>query len=178
MKKLKRLTLACVLLFSFGMPQAQIFDPVKWDFSTEHVQGNESNIVFHAEIEPGWAVYSQYLERDDGPIATSIVFEKGGHFALTGKAIEDPTTKKEGHDPMFDMNLAKYFKSMIIKQRVRIEDFSTPVAGIVTFMTCDDERCLPPAEVDFFLKFQWAPKQNREMREVLNQRKRKKTCQN
>lgn len=153
MRKLKILTFVCTLLFCFGASQAQIFDPVRWDFTTEHIKGNDYNIVFHAQIDPGWAVYSQYLERDDGPIATSIAFDQGEHFALTGKGEEDPATRKEGHDPLFDMNLVKYFKSMTIKQRVKIKDFARPVAGSLTFMTCDDERCLPPAEVDFSVKF-------------------------
>lgn len=148
-----KIFLALVLLLQLGVLQAQIVNPVKWSFTTEHIKGNEYYIQFNAKIDQGWSVYSQYLDRDDGPIATSINFEEGGHFELVGQAEEDAKTKKEGHDPLFDMNLIKYYKYMKIKQKVVIKDFSEEIEGYLTFMTCDDTRCLPPEDVDFYLKF-------------------------
>lgn len=148
-----KITLSLLVLMSFFLVEAQIFEPVKWKFSSEHVEGKEYIIHLDATIDEGWAVYSQYLERDDGPIATSITFDEGDHFELVGKAEEDPSTKKEGYDAIFDMNLTKYFKSMKISQRIKISDFSKPVTGYLTFMTCDDSKCLPPSDVDFSIAF-------------------------
>ena len=151
-KRMRKLILSLLLTILFGAVQAQIFNPVKWQFSTKHIKDNQYYIVFNSTIDEGWAVYSQYLESDDGPIATSITFEPGDHFELIGKAEEDPKTRKEGFDQLFDMNLIKYYKTMKIKQQVVVNDFDQPVSGYLTFMTCDDTRCLPPEEIDFSLK--------------------------
>ncbi|MEM6816581.1 MAG: cytochrome c biogenesis protein CcdA [Bacteroidota bacterium] len=135
-----------------GLLQSQIFDPVKWEFSSEYVDKSEYILHFTAEIEPGWSVYSQYLDRDDGPIATALIFDKNDYFQLVGKAKEDPKNKKEGFDPVFEMNLAKYNKSMKISQRVKVLNPSKPITGYLTYMTCDSTRCLPPTDVDFNLQ--------------------------
>lgn len=153
MRGITRLSLLLMILIGSFAAQAQIVQPVKWYFSTEHVEGDEYNIVFNAKIDAGWSVYSMYLENDDGPIRTSIEFEAGDYFELVGKAEEDPTNKKEGFDPLFDMNVIKFTKAYKITQRVKIKDFGKDVKGYLTFMTCDDSRCLPPEDVDFSLKF-------------------------
>ncbi|MEM6736857.1 MAG: cytochrome c biogenesis protein CcdA [Bacteroidota bacterium] len=149
----KKIVLTVGLFFVFsGLLQSQIFDPVKWEFSSKYINQNEYMLYFKAEIEPGWSVYSQYLDRDDGPIATALIFDSRDGFKLVGKAEEDPKTKKEGFDPIFEMNLAKYSKSMQISQRVKVLDPSKPITGYLTYMTCDSTKCLPPADVDFNLQ--------------------------
>ncbi|MEP1778989.1 cytochrome c biogenesis protein CcdA [Reichenbachiella sp.] len=153
MKSLNQVFLTCAMLLQMSMLQAQIVNPVKWVFSTRHINGNQHAIQIKAHIDKGWAVYSQYLESEDGPVATSITFENGDHFELVGRGDEDPRTKKEGYDEMFDMNLVKYYKYLDINQKVIVHDFSQPINGYVTFMTCDETRCLPPEEVEFSLRF-------------------------
>ncbi len=137
-----------LLLFS-GSISAQIFEPVKWEFSAERFSDDAYMLHLDATIEEKWAVYSQYLERDDGPIATFVSFDEGAHYELVGKTEEDPSSKKEGYDPVFDMNLTKFFEYMRIKQEIKVSDASQPVTGYLMFMTCDDTKCLAPTEVEF-----------------------------
>jgi thiol:disulfide interchange protein DsbD len=127
---------------------AQMLDPVKWSFDYKAVSDTEFDLIFKAEMEPKWAIYSQYLESDDGPIPTSFQYDEGGHFKLVGKNAETGY-KKEGFDPLFEMNVVKYLKHAEFTQRIKVTDLSKPVTGYLTFMTCDDERCLPPTDVDF-----------------------------
>ena len=82
----KLLTLS-TLIFFFSNVFGQIFDPVKWSFSSKQVSDNEFNLMYTANIESGWYIYSQYLESDDGPVKTSFTYDKGGHFSLAGKNI-------------------------------------------------------------------------------------------
>lgn len=154
MRKVTKIFLMLMVFLQLNTLTAQIVNPVKWHFNTAHVEGNEYDIFFTAQIDENWAVYSQYLERDDGPIATAIAFELGDHFELIGKSEEDIKTKKEGYDALFNMNLVKFYKTMKITQRVILKDFTKPVEGYLTFMTCDESRCLPPSDVDFSLKFE------------------------
>ncbi len=145
MKKIHLLIFLLAIGYSLS---AQILTPVKWSTAYKQVGDHEFDLVFTATIDDGWVIYSQYLSSDEGPIPTSFHFEKGDHFELVGKNKESGN-RKEAFDKVFQMNLAKFSKKAIFTQRVRIKDYSKPVKGYLEFMTCDDERCLPPTEEDF-----------------------------
>ncbi len=128
---------------------AQKLTPVHWSFSVEHVEGDIYELVYTAEIEKGWNVYSQFLD-EGGPYPTTITYEAMGGATLEGIG-EASGYKKEGMDPLFDMNVIKYLdkQPFIIKQRIHVPEGKTSVSGYLTYMTCDDERCLPPVDVEF-----------------------------
>ena len=128
---------------------AQIFNPVKWKTDYKQVSPTEFDLIYTAIIDDGWTVYSQYLENDDGPVATNFNYDEGAHFSLKGKNIEAKENRKEGHDAIFDMTLAKFSKKAVFTQRIAVTDFSKPVTGYVNYMTCDATKCLPPTDVDF-----------------------------
>jgi len=137
------------LLVAIAFPAfSQIENPVHWTTEWKQIKGNEFELTLIASADPGWYIYSQYLESDDGPIRTSIRFESGAHFSLMGKAKEEGK-RKEGYDEMFDMNIIKFSGKVRFVQRVKVLDTSKPIKGTVEFMTCDDERCLPPNEEPF-----------------------------
>jgi len=147
-----------ILFFSFSIgAQAQILTPVKWSTTSKQVSDSEFDLIFTATIDEGWTVYSQYLESEDGPVPTSFHFEKGDHYTLVGKNKESGTIKK-GYDPFFSMNVIKIYKKGIFTQRVKVTDLSQPITGYLEFVTCDDERCLPPAEEEFSFQLVAAPK--------------------
>lgn len=133
---------------------SQIERPVTWTYTAKQINATEYDLIFKAKIQDGWYVYSQYLESDDGPVRTSFVFEKGGHYSLIGKNKESSAHRKEGPEPLFDnMNLIKFSHEVDFVQRIKITDPSQPVKGYLEFMTCNDEKCLPPDEVDFSFEF-------------------------
>jgi len=41
----------------------QQFDPVKWDYRIDQISQDEFDIVFKAEIDDGWTVYSRRCSR-------------------------------------------------------------------------------------------------------------------
>ncbi len=150
---MKHLGITIFSVFLSLYSYAQILTPVSWSFTTEPISGDEYYLVFEAQIDPGWAVYSQYLESDDGPIATTVTIENAGHFERIGKPEEEKTNRKEAYDPLFDMTLAKFTKQMVIRQKVKVKDLSKTIEGTLTYMTCDDKRCLPPEDVSFAFFF-------------------------
>lgn len=145
---MRTLLILTTFIFSLQSSFTQILDPVKWEFASKRVGDNEFDLIYTAKIQDGWYLYSQYLEGDDGPIPTSFYYESE-NFKKVGKNEESKENRKEGHDPMFDMNIVKYSKKATFTQRVKLTDASQPVMGYLEFMTCDDTRCLPPKEVDF-----------------------------
>ena len=47
------------------------------------------------------------------------------------------------------MVVSKFYTKAKFIQKVKIKDKVSPVSGYLTFMTCDDTRCLPPTDIDF-----------------------------
>jgi thiol:disulfide interchange protein DsbD len=141
------ITLTTLFLFSISL-HSQIFNPVSWTFNWKNTSKNEYELQLIAQIDEGWNIYSQYLESDDGPIRTSIIWDKGAHYSLIGKAGEEGNIYK-GFDDIFGMNVIKLSGKIIFRQKVKVSDFSKPISGFVEFMACDKERCLPPGEANF-----------------------------
>ncbi len=127
-----------------------ILKPVTWSFSSSELGDDEYVLIFEADIDPKWTVYSQYTS-DDGPVPTYIEYEKKDGIELIGKSVEKGH-KKEGHDKIFEVDVIKFLgdQPFIIEQKVKVTDpIKNKVSGYLTFMTCDDSRCLPPTDVDF-----------------------------
>lgn len=138
-----------LLLFS-QLAYGQLLEPVKWDIRSEALGGDEHVLVFTANMEKGWTVYSQFTS-DNGPVPTSINFESEG-FEPLGKA-QEFGKKKQGMDKLFEVEVIKFLadEPFIIKQKVTAPS-GTVVTGYLTYMTCDKEKCLPPTDVEFSLK--------------------------
>ncbi len=130
--------------------KSNILEPVTWSFNVETLGNDEYNLVYTADIDDAWTVYSQFTS-DDGPVPTSINYDEMEGVELLGKA-EEIGHKKEGPDPLFDdVQVIKYLgdEDFIIKQKVKLNDKSKNLQGYLTYMTCDKTRCLPPTDVDF-----------------------------
>lgn len=123
--------------------------PVNWAFTTEKVSESQYNLVFTAEIEDGWYVYSEFLPSDGGPIPTTINLS----FVDGFEPLESPQEsgeKHQGHDEMFDMEVTKFSKSFEIVQRVSVSsDRLKQISGTIRYMCCDNSKCLPPVEEAF-----------------------------
>lgn len=125
-------------------------DPVKWSFAAKKISQTEYDLILTADVAKGWYVYSQYLESDEGPIATSFIFDENDSFELMGETAESGN-KKEGYDEIFGMNLIKFGGKVAFTQRIKLTGKPEKINGSLEFMTCDDEQCLPPKTVDFVI---------------------------
>ncbi len=143
------ITLSLLFVFLASASFAQILTPVKWKFEIEKITDTEYNLKYTATIDKGWTVYSQFTA-EDGPVPTTINFEEMTGITLLGKATEKGA-KKEGMDAFFGVNVIKFKsdKPFVIEQKIKVKDPSKPIKGYVNFMACDNEKCLPPSDVDF-----------------------------
>jgi len=153
MKDMKKL-LGIVLLFfcfaaqaQFPDPNAKIFDPVKWSYSSEKINDKEFDLLITAKIEKGWHLYSQFIE-EGGPIPTSFKFNPSAAYKLIGKVTESPKPIT-AFDKNFNIEIAWHKDQVVFKQRISLNKPITAITGVLEFMVCDDQRCLPPAEVEF-----------------------------
>jgi thiol:disulfide interchange protein DsbD len=143
----KKLFCLLAILVS-GFLQAEIADPVHWKYSAKKTADNEYDLIFKAAIDKGWHMYSQFLESDNGPVATTFNFEKNKDITLVGKTKE--SASKSEYDKNFEMNV-KYFENEVtFTQHIKLnKEGKLKVIGYLNFMTCEEGRCLPPKDVDF-----------------------------
>ena len=142
--------IALATLFGTSKAEAQIHDPVAWDFALYDNGDGTLDLDFHAEIEAGWHVYSQFLNPFDGPIPTSFTIETEGVATADTAAAEcEPHLE---YDPNFMLDLL-FFE----EETHWVHTISFPgaipdtIKGYLTFMVCDESKCLPPEDIDFAL---------------------------
>ena len=124
-----------------------ILEPVKWNFESKSLGNDEFELIMTANMDKGWSIYSQHTS-DDGPVPTAFEFESKNFEGLS-EVLEEGKTK-EGMDPLFGVKVIKFPKGPVkFTKKIKMVDYSTPVSGYLTYMTCDDKKCLPPTDVDF-----------------------------
>ncbi len=127
-----------------------ILEPVKWEFTSFKTGENTFELNFKALIDEHWHLYSQHLESEFGPVPTSFTFEESTDYEIVGETKEGDPHKS--WDPNFEMELSYFDTEAIFTQEiVWKEDQVGAVKGYLTFMTCDDSKCLPPDDIYFEL---------------------------
>ena len=156
------LILSFLLIPIFGV--GQIYDPVDWSFSKQQISQNTYELTFIADIEPGWALYSNDIynngidcEIEICPIPVSFEFnnekDSEGYYNLIGGVVEIDENKLVSQDPIFLMEVTKFTKRATFKQIIESDANNFNVTGYLTFMACDDTKCLPPTDIDFVFEF-------------------------
>lgn len=145
---MRLLSFFSALFLTVGL-SAQMVDPVKWDTHIDKISKEEYKLVFTANMDPGWMLYSQHTE-DGGPIPTTFYFNEGAHYSLEGE-VDEKGKRKEGRDPLFDnIVVIKYPKGPVVfTQTVKVTDPNQAITVEVEYMSCNDETCTPPMLKDF-----------------------------
>lgn len=143
---MKKLLLAIAVLFTAGA-QAQILTPVHWGYGFKKTSATEAVVFMKATMDEGWHVYSQTV-KEGGPVKTSFTFPASKQYTLVGKTIEPtPITKFE---KAFGMNVSFFETSVIFQQKIKLKPgvSKVTVKGKLEYMTCNDQKCLPPETLD------------------------------
>jgi hypothetical protein len=125
---------------------SQIEKPVKWSFAIKKINKDAAVVFLKADIQNSWHIYS-LDQKDGGPIKTSFTFLPGADYSLVGKASQpQPHTKFES---AFNMNVSYFENSVIFQQKIRLKSAKGILHGKLEFMTCNNQKCLPPEDLDF-----------------------------
>lgn len=170
---IKKHLILSFLLLAFFSGFSQVLEPVKWSFKSEMTGKDEATLFFKATVDPGWHLYSQFME-DGGPVKTAFIFHNLNGFSFNGEnvkiekveAYEGPDTvnysvsfiepkPETERDPNFNNMLVKYFShNTEFSQKIKLNtDKPLKITGYIYYMCCDNEKCLPPAEVEFSFNF-------------------------
>ena len=155
---MKNLILFLLFIFSFGA-QAQVFGedqnqikkPISWEASVEQENDSVYKLIFKAELEPGWHLYSQQEVEEGGPFPTEFSYNtEEAAYQLLGKTGEPEGTAL--FDPVFEMDIKYFEEEATFVQKIVVPAGENPeVKAEVFYMVCDDEQCLAPESVPFTL---------------------------
>ena len=137
MKKFFKLFTFLVLMVPF-IAKAQILEPVQWTVETEKLNKNEYNIVFKAEIEDGWHLYSQNTPFG-GPMPLYFEFIDTLGIERQG-GVQEPEAIVHYSD-IFEIDEHFFEKEAVFTQRVKLLDDAATVSGVITGQTCK-ESCI------------------------------------
>jgi DsbC/DsbD-like thiol-disulfide interchange protein len=132
-----------------------IFFLAKFTFSQEIVDwdikynAQEKLVEIKANIKDGWHLYSQHIENNVGPVATSFTFKSSDDYQLLGQVFEPKPIKK--YDENFEATLDFFEKEVVFTQKIETKKNSN-LEGTVTYMVCNETMCLPPVDYKFKLE--------------------------
>ncbi|MDN5210941.1 protein-disulfide reductase DsbD family protein [Fulvivirgaceae bacterium BMA12] len=143
---MRKTTLVVLTFLAAVTVKAQIYNPVNWSTSTEKISDTEYELIATAHIQDNWHLYSQSVP-DNGPKPTVFSYVGNSNYLKKGN-----TKEEEGHtvdDPVFEMRIKYFSEKAEFRQRIRLKsDAAFKIEAVVEYMVCDDEKCLPPKEVD------------------------------
>ena len=150
---MKRILLLFSLAFTLlNTVQAQIENPVQWNWTAKKIADKTYELHMTATINGKWHMYAQ--EAGEGPEPTAFTFTRNPLVKLDGKVKEFGKLEKN-YDPNFKSTLKFYGEKVDFVQKVKLKSsVSTVVKGTVMYMVCDDKKCLPPKEIPFSIKVQ------------------------
>ena len=146
----KRYLMTACLLLAVVSLFAQMMDPVHFSSKLKMLKGDEAEIVFTANIDAGWHVYSTDLG-SGGPIAASFNVVKMDGAEAVGKL--QPRGKEiKQFDKLFEMEVRYFEGSATFAQKIRFTKPAYDIDCYLEYGACNDQNCLPPSEVQFKAK--------------------------
>jgi hypothetical protein len=150
---MKKLVFSVIALMIVSIATAQIQNPVKWTYTAKKIADKIYEVHISASIDQGWHVYTLDHKADVG-VATSVKFAnnplatKEGALQAKGKpvSLKDPSSGEMVKFYTNNVDLVQVYK---LKTAV-----PTKITGTLDYMTCNDERCMPPASKPFTIALQ------------------------
>lgn len=148
MKKFPLFVLSIFMMM--GTAFAQIENPVKWTYTAKKIDSKTYELHMTATLENKWHIYAQ--NAGEGPEPTVFSFAKNPLLKFDDKVKELGKLEKH-YDPNFKSELKFYSNKVDFVQKVKVKSSAaTVVKGTVSYMVCDDKKCLPPKEIPFSIK--------------------------
>jgi len=144
---MKKVLAFLFVLFSIVTNYAQV-ERVKWTTEIEKLSDTEYHLIYQAEIEDHWHLYSQFLP-EDSTIPTEFFYDDtqlGVDFELIGKAEESESIT--AFDKVFQMDLTFFDGNATFTQKIKVLNPSLEkIESEVSFQACDDKSCIFESQI-------------------------------
>lgn len=105
--------------------------------------GEEIEVIFSADIDQNWKLYSSDFKGDIGPLPTEFAFDKNNAYQLVGdiQAIKPHKTV----DPTWDKEYTYFTDKAEFRQTIRLAKSGSKVSGTIKGLLCSgvDGLCVP-----------------------------------
>lgn len=127
------------------------FNPVKWTFTSKKISADTYELRYSAKVAAPWHIYSQ-LTPAGGPLPTKISHAKNPMIKVKGPAKEQGKLLTK-YEEVFGVDVKFFNGEVVFVQEIKLKSKVRTIAkGTIEFMVCNEEQCLPPAEVPFSIK--------------------------
>lgn len=136
-----------LLLFATQVSIAQILKPAKWrtDVAKKEVQvGQTVDLVFYADIDKDWYLYSSDFDPNLGPMVTTFNFNENAGYERVGDI--KPINPKEKYEDFWGGDYTYFTKKAEFRQTVKIlQTGAINITGAYDYQVCTDAdgRCIP-----------------------------------
>lgn len=132
------------VLISTGL-KSQVLEPVKWKFSVKELSNDEAELIFTANVDDTWHIYSQTLPPTAFEMPTVFEFDKSDKYKRLGK-VSEPTGKTY-YDEDADAEIRIHEKTVVFKQKIKkLSKDNFTITGLVDAQACQDGKCVPVKE--------------------------------
>jgi thiol:disulfide interchange protein DsbD len=144
---MKKTILFGLAVLAGGLVMAQSSKEVSWNYTAKKIADKTYEVHMTATIGGNYHLYAQDAG-GEGPIPTTFTFAKSPLFILDGVVKENGQMVKK-FESAWSHDVKYYEKTVDFVQVVKLKsNVKTNLAGKVEFMVCNDQQCLPPADVD------------------------------
>lgn len=137
-------TLMAVTIMSMAYAQ---MNPVEVATTFNKISDTEAEIIFNANIQPGWHMYSTNVV-EDGPTPTTFNVDKIDGAELNGPLQAKGNVIKHFED-MFGCDVYFFENKGQFVQKVKLLGGDYTIEGYLEYGACDNMNCIPPTSVDF-----------------------------
>jgi thiol:disulfide interchange protein len=140
-----RILYSVFLVFLTLSGSSQILQPARLTAATATSlvkTGDEVELIFKAEIDKNWYIYSLGFDEECGPIPISIVLEKHPSFQLVGGVVA--INDKQKHDKIFDCDVRIFEGSGEFRQKIKVVGADLVLRGTYEGQVCSevDGKCV------------------------------------
>jgi thiol:disulfide interchange protein len=155
---MQRLKIVFLLAFACATTtiHAQIRKPAKWTFevsSTSVKSGDEVELIFKANIDDGWYMYSNDFSEECGPILASLELIETKDFKKVGELKAIGSSEK--YEEVFECSVRVFKHTAEFRQRIKVLSGPLEVTATISGQTCQsagDRVCVNFAEDMIFEK--------------------------
>jgi len=146
---MKNIVTIAFLFFAFSA-SAQVENPIQWSFTAQKTGDKQLEVHLTATLQSKWHVYAQ--DAGEGPAPTVIAFAPNPLIQLDG-SVKEVGKIESVFDKNFNSTLRFYSNKVDFVQKVKFKSSaSTILKGTISYMVCNDRKCLPPKEIPFSVK--------------------------
>lgn len=134
------------VLISFTLHAQEAQDIAKWNVSVSNKNakaGDEVELIFSANIEKNWKLYSSDFKNDIGPLPTEFKIDAADSFRIIGDI--NAVNPQKTVDPTWEVTYTYFQDKGEFRQKIRVDKTDYSVKGTIKGLLCSnvDGLCIP-----------------------------------